>query len=151
MSFERFDTGEIAWEPADRAIARATSGPVAPESLVRGEVDRLDQFRRPAGFTKRRWYTFLKDARGFAERWLDLAIGCGWTLADLYGLGQGVVFLLDGREVLSIDENRIIIGNATGAPNTFYRHAPGVSVPFDRSSAQLIWVALRLAEQGADL
>jgi len=150
MSFERFDPGTAAWnaeETGDMAL------PEPPEALdpVRSEVDCLDQFRRPDGFSETRWYTLLRDARDFTERWLDIALGCGWTLPDLFGFREGVVFFLDGREVMSIDDNRIIIGNTNGTSNAFYRHSPGVSVPFDRSRVDLVWDALRLAKAGTEL
>lgn len=117
------------------------------------EIDELEQGARPHGVTEQRWFTLLKDLRSFTEQWLDLALGCGWALQDIYGApvemhlrrvcDYGAVLLLEGRPVLSIDPNRIVIGNANLPPHTFYRNAPGVSVPFDRSRVSLLWHSLR--------
>jgi hypothetical protein len=115
-------------------------------------IERMEQARRPEGYAEARWYTLLRDMRGFAEHRLDEALAAGWSLLDLFGSPPdtsarrwdltGLVLMLDGREVGQITRDTITILNRLGDPNTFYRHAPGCSVPFNRNGAVLVWVAV---------
>lgn len=112
----------------------------------------MEQARRPQGYTEARWYTLLRDMRLFGARWLDEALEAGWSMLDLFGSPPdtsahrwdltGLVLMLDGREVGPIAPDQITIINRLGNPNTFYRQAPGCSVPFSRAGAVLVWVAV---------
>lgn len=131
-------------KPAEQSPASA-----ARDVLFR--VERMEQARRPECFTEAQWYTLLRDLRDFTERHLEHALGCGWSMLDLYGHHPdirahrwgmtGLVVMLDGREIASIDADRILVANRLGAPNTFYRHSPGCSAPFDHAGAVLVWAA----------
>lgn len=162
MSFERFSLGSGEWED-EQANAGAHEGPALAHfadvtTSVRDHVASMEHYHRPPRYSERAWYTLLSDLRSFTDQWLDLALGCGWTLNELYGAPRnlsarrvdqvGVTLLLDGRQIVSIDTNRIIIENGTDGPSIFYRHAPGVSVPFDRSRGRPIWETLRLFSGG---
>ena len=151
MTFERFKPTGAAWgeaEPIAKPMAAETPPPSAM-ATVRAAIDQLEGIERPPSYSERAWFVFLADLRRFTDQWLDLALGCGWGLLDLYGgplclwhtrLDQtGVVLLLDGREVLSIDSGRIVIENGSAGPAIFYRQTPGVSAPHDRSRGRLIW------------
>ena len=70
------------------------------------------------------WFELLKDLRHVAEKWLDIALACEWSLLDLFGspprlkgrVGlMGVAVMLKGRSIESIDQDRIIIANRLGA------------------------------------
>ena len=149
MSFERFDPGVSVREAPIAAQAALSVDRTPAQQSIRLEIDQLDQFERPEGFSEARWYTLLRDARSFTERWLDIALACGWTLHDLYAFRKGAIFMMDGREVSSVGHNRIVIVNIMGDDNTFCRQSPAVSIPFDRTRYALVWDALRLAKAGA--
>lgn len=154
-TFERFQADVAGWTDPEASQTDTAAAAVPSDHLarVRRELDELEQGQKPYGLTDERWFTLLRDLRNFADQWLDLALGCGWSLKDLYGapaelhhrrLDQsGVVALLDGRPVVSIDPNRIVISNGRHAAHVFYRQSPGASVPFDRSGGDLIWNSLR--------
>jgi hypothetical protein len=79
----------------------------------------------------------VQDGRRFLARWGDQAHALGWTAQDLFGLqplpdkptanyrrlsqyeGTGLIWLLQGRQVVALTENRAIIETATG--NVRYR------------------------------
>ena len=156
MSFERFQPGPVDWveEPAPTPPPAADPPGSDAVATVRKAVALMEQSPRPEGYSERAWYQVLRDLRIFTDHWLDIALGCGWALIDLYGAPKdlrhnrldqvGAALLLDGRQVLSIDPNRIVIENGPSGPSIFYRQAPGVSVPFDRTGGRLIWETLRL-------
>jgi hypothetical protein len=154
-TFERFQADVSGWTDPEASQPR-DDGAAAPSdclACVRREIDELEQGQKPYGLTDERWFTLLRDLRNFTEQWLDLALGCGWALNELYGapselhhrrLDQsGVVVLLDGRPVVSIDANRIVISNGRHPAHVFYRQSPGVSVPFERGGGDLVWNTLR--------
>lgn len=146
MTFQRFS--DIAPVTTQEPAAPPTQG--RPDLFT--HIERMEQARRPEGYTEARWYTVLRDMRRFAERRLDEALAAGWSLLDLFGSPPdtsahrwdltGLVLMLDGREVGMITPDTITILNRLGNPNTFYRHAPGCSVPFNRNGAVLAWVAV---------
>jgi hypothetical protein len=153
MSYERFSAGSVGWE--DGSAADPSPGiPLERDPRIHevlNEIEFLEQRKRPKGFTEQQWYELLKDLRHVAEKWLDIALACEWSLLDLFGsppqLGgrvglMGVAVLLRGRSIESIDHDRIIIASKIGAPGVYRRHSPGVSAPFDRHGAELIWDVL---------
>lgn len=157
MTFQRFEGNAGEWgdnepEPA----AQAAGGHTATVAQVHDELAEMDKLKRPEALTEKRWFKLRKDLRRFTEQWLDIALGCGWTLHDIYGAPRelhhrrldqcGVVMILAGRDVVSIDSNRIVIDIGHGATSTFYRQSPGCNVPHDRSGGDLIWIAARNAQ-----
>lgn len=155
MTFQRFSD-----VMPDMVSARVDDAAQAPAAGVVGDVllriERMEQARRPEGYSEARWFTLLKDMRAFAERWLETALASGWTMLDLFGSPAdtqahrwdltGLVLMLDGREIAEISADRITVSNRLGPPNTFYRQSPGCSAPADRSGAVPVWVAA-LAER----
>lgn len=152
MSFERFEPGAIDWQAAsgepDIALPPA-SDPRAQQ--VHEAIDALECGPVSRAMSGMRWHELLKDMRHIADNWLDLALACDWTLLDLFGAPplfagrvqlRGVAVLMQGRPIESVDGNRIVIANRIGAANTYYRHAPGCSVPFDNRGKQLLWDVL---------
>jgi len=151
VSFERFDTSAFGWEGIP---AKAHDDLPALDSEqfqhVYAALDAMECGPRPRSMSEEQWFVLLKDLRHVANKWMDIALGCGWGLMDLFGappggLGRaglmGVAVLLKGREIESIDQDRIIIGNRIGPPNAFYRHSPGASKPSDRAGSLLVWDA----------
>lgn len=148
MTFERFNASAAVPYGDDHEIGptMAAAGSDRTKSVHEG-IERLEQALRPPEWSEAAWYTLLKDMRTLADKWLDIALACGWSVTDLFGAPPygrrvdlcGVAMLLGGRPVESIDADRIVIGNDRGAPNVFYRHSPGCSEPFDRSAAVPIW------------
>lgn len=149
MTFQRFDTSAAAWSQTERQPATAMPEAADPRiQEARAAIDALGCMRRPSHFSEERWFELLKDLRHVCDHWLDLALACGGSLLDLFGSAptlngraglMGAAMLLRGRQIDSIDGDRIVIGNRLGPPNVFYRGAPGVAAPFDRTGAKLIW------------
>lgn len=149
MSFERFDTSAFDWEQGQAAPSNPLPAPSDPRIReVHEALDRLECMPPPQSIGEQQWYDLLKDMRHVASKWLDIALACGWSVMDLFGspprlrgrVGlMGVAPLLKGREIESIDQNGIVIGNRLGPPNVFLRHSPASSQPFDRRGAVLIW------------
>lgn len=163
MSFERFTSAPTTWSEPDESdvgpIARSCKNLGASDAmpdprlgLAREAIGWLEEARRPSGITEHRWFALRRDLRNFERQWLDIALGCGWGLLDLFGTPSdlshrrldkvGAALLLNGRDLLSIDGNRIVIENGPAGPSIFYRQSPGCSVPFDRSHAVPIWEAV---------
>jgi hypothetical protein len=82
----------------------------------------------------------VEDGRRFLARWGDQAGALGWTAEDLFGLHTpperphpsyrrlsrydetGLIWLLQGREVVALTEATAAIQNATGAITVYRRH-----------------------------
>jgi hypothetical protein len=87
-----------------------------------------------------RWQAAVEDGRRFLVRWGDKAEALGWTARDLFGLHKppekphpsysrlsrydetGLIWLLQGREVVALNEATAAIQNPTGAITTYRRH-----------------------------
>lgn len=156
MSFERFTTTSADWDAAPAPLAEPLPFQRDPRCHdVLCEIEFLEQQPRPAALSDMAWFELLRDLRHVAENWLDIALAGDWSLIDLFGspprlngrVGlMGVAVLLKGRSIESIDRDRIVIANRLGAPNVFYRHVPGVSVPVDRTGSELIWDVIAKGE-----
>jgi len=86
-----------------------------------------------------RWQAAVEDGRRFLARWGDQAEALGWTAKDLFGLHwppekshpsysrlsrydeTGLIWLLQGREVVALTEVTAAIGNSTGTVNVYRR------------------------------
>src|SRR5262249_49739703 len=84
-----------------------------------------------------RWRAAVEDGRRFLARWGDQAEALGWTAKDLFGLQVspekphpsysrlsrydqiGLIWLLQGREVVALTESTAAIQNPTGAANVY--------------------------------
>ena len=94
----------------------------------------------PKFVDKEDWQQCIKDSRSFLEKWGSLARTYGWTARELFGLHKppeephqsyrrlsrldetGLLWLLKGREVVSLSKTSAEIFNKkTGATTTFRR------------------------------
>jgi hypothetical protein len=99
------------------------------------------QLRPPALVPADRWRQAVEDGKRFLARWGGQAESLGWTSADLFGLhpvpanphpsysrlsrydATGLIWLLEGREVIALTADTATIRNpATGAITTYRRH-----------------------------
>jgi hypothetical protein len=88
-----------------------------------------------------RWQAAIEDGRRFLARWGDQAEALGWTARDLFGLHTppakphpsysrlsrydetGLIWLLQGCEVVALTEATAAIQSSTGAITTYRRFA----------------------------
>jgi hypothetical protein len=86
-----------------------------------------------------RWQAAVEDGEQFLARWGDQAEALGWTARDLFGLPgppekphpsysrlsrydeTGLVWLLQGREVVALNDATAAIQSSTGAITTYRR------------------------------
>jgi hypothetical protein len=89
-----------------------------------------------------RWRLAVEDGKRFVGLWGEQASSLGWTARDLFGLHTppakphpsysrlsrydetGLVWLLQGREVVAFTEATAAIQNSTGAITIYRRHKP---------------------------
>jgi len=79
----------------------------------------------------RRWTRFWTDAENFLRDFGAAAVALGWSDGDLFGHDDvapwarvdrlGLIWLLDGQQVIAIDEGAAHIQAAGGGRRTFYR------------------------------
>jgi hypothetical protein len=87
-----------------------------------------------------RWQLAVDDGRRLLARWGDQAEALGWSAGDLFGLHTvpaqphpsyrrlsrydetGLVWLLQGREVVALTEATAVIRSSTGAITVYRRH-----------------------------
>ena len=106
-----------------------------PAGWIAG-VARLTSMTAPAGASPERWAAVVADAGSFLEKWGAQATRLGWTAADVFGVNAvkpfiradaaGLVRLLDGRPVVALTENEIVIACPPGPKQTFRRKLAGV-------------------------
>jgi hypothetical protein len=86
-----------------------------------------------------RWQECVEDGRRFLAKWGEQAEALGWTSADLFGLHTppdkphpsyrrlsrydqtGLIWLLEGREVMALTADTAVIENPPGAITTYRR------------------------------
>jgi hypothetical protein len=123
--------------------------PIDHEAADRAPFGRLNRFCRTFSALEARcpdlvpadcWQLAVDDARAFLARWGDQAEALGWTARDLFGLHTppakphpsysrlsrydetGLIWLLQGREVVALTEATAAIQNPTGAIIVFRKH-----------------------------
>jgi len=87
-----------------------------------------------------RWKQAIEDGRAFLAKWGEQAEALGWDSRDLFGLhtpperphpsyrrlsrygATGLIWLLQGRDVIALTAEGAVIRTATGAILTYYRH-----------------------------
>ena len=100
----------------------------------------LDCAKCPCGVPVGRWRQFIEDAARFLDSWASRAAGLGWTTAEVFGCHpeapyarldcMGLIWLLDGAEILAISAEGVRIRKPSGAMLTIYRRTGGApSVP----------------------
>lgn len=148
MTFERFNTSGSSWV---ETAGPAPGDPRVHDALCR--IEEMEQQSRPAVLSERQWFHLLRDTRHVAEKWLSVALDCGWSMLDLFGVPPhpkghvgflGVAPILRGRLVSSVDANRITIDNRLGEPNVRYRCPPGASALCRMPGSVLVWDALNM-------
>jgi len=120
-----FGTNTVPSTPVT-SVTRVTS--VAPYAGALAAVER----ECPRGVAPERWQHCLLDARAFLGQWVDQALALGWTDTDLFGLPEpgrqlrsrndrlerydttGLLWLLQGRQVVALTEVTAAIQGATG-------------------------------------
>jgi hypothetical protein len=85
----------------------------------------------PAQVHPKRWSRFIDDAAKFADRWAAQAAALGWEPEDLWGCNgrkpverldqAGLVWLLDGKDLVALTSEIASIRTKTGAPLTYVR------------------------------
>jgi hypothetical protein len=105
-----------------------------------GRVVAMLEARCPDLVPGDRWQIAIDDGRRLLARWGDRAEALRWTARDLFGLHKppaqphpsyrrlsrydetGLVWLLQGREVVAFTEGRAVIQSSTGALTIYRRH-----------------------------
>jgi hypothetical protein len=130
---------------AKSAKSGPRSNPVAAQNAQNSHVQRLLlpvlaalEARCPDRVPAERWQQAIEDGRCFLARWGDQAHALGWTAKDLFGLLRvpehakpsfnrlsrydetGLIWLLDGRRVVALSEDRAAIQSPSGNV-TIYR------------------------------
>ena len=92
---------------------------------------RLINMPAPPTVTARRWRVFIEDCDKFLDRWGTQAASLGWGAMDLIGISTacplgrvdlaGLVWLLDGHDVVALTAETATIRTASGALQTFRR------------------------------
>jgi hypothetical protein len=118
---------------------RAPKPPKPPKVGPYGRVLAALEARCPEHIEPARWQQAVEDGRAFLSRWGEQADALGWTAKDLFGLltvpGHakpsfnrlsrydeiGLVWLLDGRQVVALTEGTAAIQNPATASITMYR------------------------------
>ena len=92
---------------------------------------RLQTMSPPANVPPRRWEQFIGDSARFADLWAATAAALGWGPADLWGCHQnkpyeridcaGLLWLLNGAEIVALTADTATIRTRTGAIQSFRR------------------------------
>jgi hypothetical protein len=126
----------------------STAMPIGQQAALQTPFGRLNRFCRaysslearcPDLVPVDRWQSAVEDGRRFLARWGDQAEALGWTSRDLFGLHRsppdphpsysrlsrydetGLVWLLQGREVVALTEATAAIQSPTGAVTVYRR------------------------------
>jgi hypothetical protein len=135
----RSDTGQeravVEWPKHHRPRGQRLE-PSAPFAKTLAALER----RCPDYVEDKRWWQAVEDGRRFMARWGKQAEALGWTAKDLFGLHKppekphpsysrlsrydetGLIWLLQGREVVAFTEATAAFQNPTGAITTYRRH-----------------------------
>jgi hypothetical protein len=93
---------------------------------------RLDPARPPADVPEARWRRFIDDCGAFLDSgWAGRAAALGWGPPELFGCdrakpfarvsSQGLLWLLNGRQLLALTGDTAAIASFTGGRLTYYR------------------------------
>lgn len=120
-------------EPEEERAAVIEYDGGAPRAGAEGLV-RLDPAKPPADVPARRWLRFVDDCGRFLDGgWAERANSLGWGPLDLFGCDRerpfarvdnmGLLWLLDGREIIELYRDRALIETTSGA-HQLYRRRP---------------------------
>lgn len=134
------ETGEIlnGWASVPASVAGVATVAELPLNLpFARELNAMFFYPRPAYVRPRAWRRICEDARTFVESGkAAAALAAGWEPIELFGCWRdmprraegvralatnGIVMLLNGRKVGSVEEHAIEILNKMGAHNRAYR------------------------------
>ena len=98
---------------------------------------RLHPDRPPGGVPLRRWHTFVDDCGRFLDGgWAEKAAALGWGPLDLFGADRnkpfaridhaGLLWLLNGDELIELDRHKAVIETGTGALQSYRRRPVAV-------------------------
>ena len=103
---------------------------VTPSEWAEG-IARLQTMSPPANVPPRRWEQFIGDSARFTDLWTGTAAALGWGPADLWGCHQnkpyeridcaGLLWLLNGAEIVALTADTATIRTRTGAIQSFRR------------------------------
>jgi hypothetical protein len=95
---------------------------------------RLATMPAPAGVALWRWQQVVGDGGRFIDRWAVKAAALGWRTLDVFGVhdlkpaerhdAAGLVWTIQGREIVAIAENSARLRAKTGAVLTYARRDP---------------------------
>lgn len=153
-SLETPEVPEICgkWGDVEETVATvATVATLPAEIPFSAALNGMFYLPAPVWLKPSRWRQLCMDARTFAEDHAQQALDAGWDVLDLFGASRmtgrfpttasGLVILLRGRRVGSIDTGSITILNRIGAHNVLYRahHLEG------RHAVVPMWEAFNLS------
>jgi len=113
------------------------------------------QLKPPAMVPVERWRQCVEDGSKFLAVWGEQAEALGWTSADLFALhtppakphpsysrlsrydATGLVWALEGRDVIALTAEGAVIRTATGTTLTYYRHGRPALGPVGESLEDL--------------
>ena len=118
----------------------ARVAPVASVADWVAGVDAMQAARVLPNLYHGRWRAVVRDSLSFLRLWADDAIKAGWTTLDVFGVNPdpshgrydrlGLVVLLAGQPIQSLDSEIALIGPARQTPTTFRRRLrAGGAVP----------------------
>jgi hypothetical protein len=139
------DAGTVSGTPVGHRGTLGTPLPARYESVYSAL-----EARCPDHVPAMRWQQAVEDGRRFLARWGKQAEALGWTARDLFGLQTppakshpsysrlsrydetGLIWLLQGREVVALTEATASIKGATGNITIYRRHnKPALGPPGD--------------------
>jgi hypothetical protein len=106
-------------------------------------ICRLHPDRPPGDVPSKRWVTFIDDVRRFLGcRFCAVAVALGWKARDLFGCDRerpfaridmaGLLWLLNGDQVIALTADTAVIERNAGARQTWRRKA-------SEASQVLVW------------
>lgn len=106
---------------------------------------KLDTMLRPQNISETRWRQAVGAAGHFCDRWAAKASALGWTTVDIFGVDRikpegalhmaGLIWLLQGKEVVAISDDAVVVETVNGARQSF-RPRLGTS---DAARRVLLW------------
>jgi hypothetical protein len=117
-------------DDVDQRAALIEYGAGVPRTWAEGYAA-LSSMPSPAGFSSERWSRIVDAAGIFIDRYVGIAIECGWSDLDVFGCDadrpdarfdcMGLVLLLDRCEVIGIDEDGADLVTETGTRQRYRR------------------------------
>jgi hypothetical protein len=121
-----------AVKPPDSLFDALRANKPAIMAMVRARAAASDAMRAPAppDCDDKRWSAAVRGLRAFVEKgWADVASALGWTPEELYRVPPvwsrvdltGAALMLEGKSVVAVTTDSIVIETPSGARQRFYR------------------------------